>query len=419
MLKTIYPAARHETAFSLTVALANTTYDSEVRTALARAFRRATPLLHTAACRLERFCEMTSYAYGNPHDVLMEQTLYPLYLSCLSSAMGKQLELQVCFSTQHRLCCPGLPLPTQGANRYGLQCEECSCVSLRDTGRRCSLTFHCIPLLTRCPIHGCLFNLVDECSSHEISMRASYSPARRRNSHRLGEILLDFSQCTCSEAAVDRTRTLMREHGYLPEYGRLRNDEFTRDFLHALSKGFEDERLNIWIKSAGMLPQALRSLRRPERPAHPVAIALLLLALDVVEYSPPISAHLEADLPTRTDTMRSREDLRRKKRREWMQHIASHKDCTRSQARLLSPALWSWLYKRDSAWLEAHQTPPRPRTDRRPRAHDLQSIRTRVIEALRSSNDIKLRTRPKWRYRARINCGLPQRAFDRLITDRP
>ncbi|SKC83728.1 Tn7-like transposition protein D [Burkholderia sp. CF099] len=420
MLKTTYPAAVHETAFSLTVTLADTTYDPDIRTTLARSFRRAAPLLHTAACRLERFCEMSDFAYGAPYDVLTERTLYNLYRSCMSPAMSHQLAQQVCFSSRHRLCCPGLPLPTQGANRYGLACEECSRSSLHHTGRRCSLTFHCIPLLTRCPMHGCLFILVDACSSHEISMRAPYDHAKYKNSVRLGEILLGLSQSTCSQAAVDWTKTLLSERGYLPEHGRLRKNDFTKDFLGALSAGFEDERLNAWINSAGMLPQALRALRRPDRPAHPVAIALLLLALGVVEYSPSIKAqHKDIASPSNRNTVRCREDLRHEKRRRWTAHVACHDDCTRNQARLLAPALWSWLYKRDSTWLDAHQPAPRPRSDRRPRAQDLESIRTKTTDGLRSPGDVKLRTRRKWRYRARINCGLPQRAFDRLVIQRP
>jgi len=420
VLKTTYPAALHETAFSLTVTLANTTYDSDVRTVLARSFRRATPLLHTAACRLQRFCEMTDHVYGPPHEVLTERTLYNLYLSCLSPAMSHLLEQQVCFSNEHRLCCPSLPLPTQGANRYGLACEECNRLSLHNTGRRCSLTFHCIPLLTRCPIHGCLLTIADPCSSHEISMRATYTQGRCKNSLRLGEILLGLSQCASSGAAIDRTRELLRERRYLPEHGRLRNNEFTRDFSRALSEGFEDERLNAWINSAGMLPQALRALRRPERPAHPIAIALLLLALDVVEYSPLTNSQQGAIASViKGSTVRCRDDLRRQKRKQWTEHIAIHNDCTRNQARLLAPALWSWLYKRDGTWLDAHQQATRPRTDRRPRPQDLESIRARTTDGLRSSGDIKLRTRRKWRYRARINCGLPQRAFDRLVTQRP
>lgn len=124
MPKTMYPAARHEAAFSLAVTLTDTTYDPDIRVAVATAFRRATPLLHTAAGRLERSCEMSGHEYGSPHNVLMEQTLYPLYLSCMSPTMGQRLESQVCFSSQHRLCCPSLPLPTQGANRFGLECKE-------------------------------------------------------------------------------------------------------------------------------------------------------------------------------------------------------------------------------------------------------------------------------------------------------
>ncbi|WP_434113357.1 hypothetical protein [Paraburkholderia caffeinilytica] len=251
-------------------------------------------------------------------------------------------------------------------------------------------------------------------------MRTSYGLSRYRNSHRLGEILFGLSQSTHSQSATDQTKILLQQRGYIPEHGRHRAKEFSKDFLSALSGGFEDERLNVWIHSAGMLPQALRSLRLPERPAHPVAIALLQLALESVEYSPPLTAHKQDRSPgNKTSTLRPGKDRLEEKKRLWLVHLSNHKDCTRNQARLLAAALWSWLYAHDPAWLEQHQRAPLPRTYRRPGIQATENIRARITASLRSSGDTKLLTRPRWRYRARINCGLPERVFDRLVTQRP
>jgi hypothetical protein len=44
---------------------------------------------------------------------------------------------------------------------------------------------------------------------------------------------------------------------------------------------------------------------------------------------------------------------------------------------------------------------------------------TSLTDGVRSPGDTRLRTRRKWRYRARTNCGLTQQDFDRLVTHRP
>lgn len=67
---------------------------------------------------------------------------------------------------------------------------------------------------------------------------------------------------------------------------------------------------------------------------------------------------------------------------------------SRAKARLLDPALWSWRYRRGSAWLEAHQGPPGPLAEHRPRIQTTESIRERTSANVRSSRDSRLRTRP-------------------------
>jgi hypothetical protein len=282
MLTTMYEAAPSETAFSLAVAESEATFSPDLRRMVAIAFQANNPLLHTAPCRLQRFCEITHQAYGAPHDVLTERTLYPLYMSCLCAPLAEKLAYQACFSKHHRMFCRIVPLPIKGANRYGLECKDCSSVSMHENGRRCSFTFHCIPLSTRCPIHGTSLTLADPCSAHEIKLRASDTNSRRRNSLKLCKILYRMSQSVESLSAVNEVRVLMRSRGYIPENGPLRAQQFISDVFAFCSGGFEDERINVCIRSADMLAAALRGVLYHNYPAHPVAIALLRMALDVI-----------------------------------------------------------------------------------------------------------------------------------------
>ncbi|SAK98164.1 hypothetical protein AWB78_05624 [Caballeronia calidae] len=418
MLITLYEAGLSETAFSLATATADTTFSPRIRQIVTTVFRRGNPLLHTAPCRIGQFCDLTNRLYGEPRQVLMERTLYPLFMSCLTASLAQRLEWQVCSTDQPRLCCPSLPLPLQSANRYGLECKECTALSLQATGRRCSFTFHCIPLLTRCAIHDTALTLADPCSAHEINMRVLDERSRRSNSLRLGKILYRMYQSAKVQSAVEDVRILIRERGYVPEHGRLRAKDFSNDFLAFFSDGFEDERIIVWIRELGMLSPALRSLLYDDRPAHPVAVALLRMALDVIACKRP-TARLRA--PKQVDGRSSppNEVERRAKRTLWEQHLARGIGLTRTQARLAAPALWRWLNLYDHDWLLAHQVPPLPKSNGGRRIQCNDAISSLVKASLRDACNPTDADRPKWKYRARISCGLTQRVFDRLVKDRP
>lgn len=418
MLMTLYEAGPSETAFSLATATADTTFSRRIRQIVTTVFRRGNPLLHTAPCRIEQFCELTNRFYGKPRQVLMERTLYPLFMSCLTKSLAQKLEWQVCSTDQPRLCCPSLPLPIQSANRYGLECKECSALSLQATGRRCSFTFHCIPLLTRCPIHDTTLTLADPCSAHEINMRASDDRSRRSNSLQLGKILYRMYQSAQAQSAVEDVRILIRERGYVPEHGRLRAKDFSSDFLAFFSEGFEDERITVWIREVGMLPPALRSLLYDDRPAHPVAIALLKMALGVIACERP-TPRLRASARVAGRAATPGEHERLTKRTLWEHHLAKGIELTRTQARLTAPALWRWLHLYDFEWLVAHQPPSLPKSNGGRRIQCSDTISNLVAACLRDARNVTDADRPKWKYRARISCGLPQRVFDRLVTDRP
>ncbi|WP_277183062.1 hypothetical protein, partial [Caballeronia sp. BR00000012568055] len=193
-------------------------------------------------------------------------------------------------------------------------------------------------------------------------MRASDDHSRRSNSLRLGKILYRMYQSAQAQSAVEELRSLIRERGYVPEHGRLRAKDFSCDFLAFLSEGFEDERITVWIREVGMLPPALRSLLYDDRPAHPVAVALLRMALDVIACKRPI-VRLRAPVQVAARSSPPNEVERRAKRTLWEQHLARGIGLTRTQARLTAPALWRWLNLYDHDWLLAHQVPALPKSN--------------------------------------------------------
>ncbi len=287
MFRTLYAAMPYETPFSLMTALASTTRDLKVRTVDRQLVRDGPKLLQTCPCRLSRFCALTDSFYGGPRQVLTERTLYPLYLGCMSAAMASRMEAQVCDGVKSRACGPTLPVHLHSTNRYGVECPDCSEYAESSVGRRCSLSFQCIPLQTRCPIHGCRYKLADACSWYEFNMFAPPDTCRLRNSVRLSEMMLTFLSSTSSQCQLATTISMLRERGYMSENNRVKRSALARDFAAVFSSGFEDIRLNMWFSSNRMITHVLKCVTHSELCAHPIEIALLRLALSEIEYALP------------------------------------------------------------------------------------------------------------------------------------
>ncbi|MET3821336.1 hypothetical protein ABID76_004056 [Burkholderia ambifaria] len=178
-----------------------------------------------------------------------------------------------------------VPTPLRVGNRYGLSCPECNRLSRAETGRYCSLTFHCLPFLARCPVHGCSLYLADRCSARELGMYAFRSAGCLRNSQHLSEICTQLLCSTESHCALDEIQSLLLERRYLTDDGAPRETELVRDINAVLSDGFEDSRLNFWLFQLQLIRRVVRHLQQPQYAHHPTAIAVLLIALAHIEYS--------------------------------------------------------------------------------------------------------------------------------------
>lgn len=355
MLRTLYTAAALETPFSLLMALATTTTDSEVRQLRSRVLLRGAPLLHTAPCRLQLFCDLTNQCYGDAAQVLAERTLFRFYAGCLPASSAATLAAQVCDSKRSRVSCPLPPIHLQVGNRYGLECPECSRLNYQLTGRRCSLTLHCIPFLTRCPLHQCQLRLVENCSASELMFLAAASRGRQRNSLSLAEMCLELLRGTSCHSALDRTAKTLHERGYMSETHKLRTAALIRDCTAALSNGFEDVRLDMWLHSEALLVRLLRYFERPKSSPHPTAVALLQVALSRIEYSPTLTSPVAAKRNTKSPASEQRLQRLQENRGLWIAHQTKQAGRPRKAIRSTAAALWMWLYRNDRQWLNCHQ----------------------------------------------------------------
>lgn len=355
MLRTLYAAAPFETPFSLLIALAATTTDQKVRQLRNRVLPGGAPLLQTAPCRLELFCHITNECYGDSVRVLTERTLFPFYAGCLTPTSAAKLATQVCRGKESLLCCPAPPVHLRAGNRYWLSCPECSKNNLDLTGRRCSLTLHCLPFLTRCPVHQCQLEVVANCGTHELTFLAAPDRGRRRNSLSLAKICWRSLQDTADQHALVAAAKTLQERGYVSENGKLRIARLVRDCAAALSAGFEDTRLDIWLSSGNLLPHLLHDLGSAKNQPHPTAVALLQIALSRIEYSTPLTSPSAAKRDSKAPAACQRRQRIQENRDLWTAHQTKQAGRSRKAIRSTAAALWMWLYRNDRQWLICHQ----------------------------------------------------------------
>lgn len=279
MLKTFFNAANNETVFSLATCLAASTLDPNARYLTSPSHLASPPVLETIPCRLNKFCEVTKNHYGPASQVLRERTLFSLFCSCMPCDACNELEMSVCMSRTGCTRCPLAPRAARGTNRFGLFCPECERNSYDQTGRHCSLTIHCIPLLTRCPLHDCNLYLRDVISAAEIRHWRRTGSVRKENSRLLGEICLKALDSNQPGSATNSVRDELTRRGYFSTDGRLGAIKLGRDVSAALSGGFEDSRAEIWVHHFLSAPGSLCVLQRRHVVAHPTAIAILSTAI--------------------------------------------------------------------------------------------------------------------------------------------
>jgi len=284
MWTTFHNAAERETVSSLIVSMSMHACDQDALRVCGRAHTGSPPVLQTTACRLLDFCTLTHGHYGGEGVLLHERTLCDFFTSSLSPRDGLQLEHAVCRGTTGRVICPTLPQYMRSANRIGLTCPECAETAHRQTGRWCSLTSHCIPFLSNCPIHHCLLVLTDAISWPEFSAISVSSVQARRNSRLLAAFAHDQAQCRTMGRSVEDLREQLVLHGYVSARGRLETMRLASDVSALLSHGFEDGRLTAWTRDYRGLPDRLSRLFQNRKRPHPIEVAMTRVAIHVLDF---------------------------------------------------------------------------------------------------------------------------------------
>lgn len=287
MFRTFYPAAKYETPLSLLCTLAFTTMDKTIVRLVSEAQHSNSLQVQIAPCTLSRFCRLTDDFYGNSYQVLMQRTIFPLYLSCMTEPQATCLANKVIYGLRKISGGLNLPMTNRSANRFGIQCRECNRLSISETGRRCSLSFHCIPLQSRCPLHGCRYSSANARCELEILTYTTETPAKKHNSEELSTTLFRLIETSIALHSVKEMMSTLYARGYIEESGQVRTIELAQDFASHYSHGFDDRRLNELIARGTVVFHALNCIKQPTLYPHPIEIALLNTALRNIEYTSP------------------------------------------------------------------------------------------------------------------------------------
>ncbi|CAJ0790278.1 hypothetical protein LMG7141_02343 [Ralstonia condita] len=375
-----YPCpAQWETASSLLNAAATLTDNLDAKLLNGQCFRRCSPLVYTLPCRVSRFNVAIEHAYGGEEGVLYGHTLFNYFRHGMSVDTQARANWQLIHGVRSRTSCPRLPPFVECGNRFGLQCPECSVAAHAEFGRRVSYCFHCLPFVTRCPLHGCALDCDNECSSIERLAVVSGDASTRVNSERFSIRSYQIACCQPLDGYRAALMSRLAEQGYVSDSGRIQLVHLRRDLERCFSAGFEDVRLNALIGNKNYVDLVAHGLAREERAMHPVHLTLLDMLLDASDgQSRHVSKHKSA-APKPTTVKQVDQSTRKRfaitptllseKRENWLGLCKANIGLSRTQVRHRNPALWTWLYRHDRLWLSAHQFPRVPRySGRRPTA---------------------------------------------------
>jgi len=304
---------------------------------------------------LVRFCEATDNAYGTPLEVAEAFTQLPYFASVLLAQEEHALVQRILESRPgpSRPC--HLPILMSSSPFAEPHCPDCD----RRYGIPVVMRIHLPPYVSHCAIDGGALMATTNAGAYDSACRKS-SAFRDRNG-------LEFSRRTASLFASGRQPGALRlrlverldKSGLRLKSGRYRRLAITDAIRRCFDEGFPDARLDELIQSGRSVETAIDALARPGRGLHPVYYLLLDWMLDSA--AAPRLSHFVT--PRRTPSERLLED-RLPYRERWLLASTLNPGLGRGQVRCLNPALWSWLYRNDKAWLMSHQTEcraPRPR----------------------------------------------------------
>ncbi|MDR5879418.1 TnsD family Tn7-like transposition protein [Caballeronia sp. LZ032] len=406
-----FPAWPGESVTSIADMVAKTSGTHAVRKLLRTGIRRGVLLYGSLPCRVQQFCDATSSAYGDEHDLLANHTLHRFATSGMEAAMAERTAEHIVFGTVTRTKYPKLMPGFECGNRFGLQCPECALEATRVAGRRISYVAHCIPYATRCPWHGCKLVCDSECSSLEILLSQNRGQAREANALRYARLARSIHQNTVPGALWSRIRANLQDKGYATEEGRLRLKELRPRFLGLFSEGFEDARLTQLAADWHIIESCIRAANRVDRAAPASILVLFDWAAHEIE---PIRRK-----PSRANLgyQKSMEErlFRDVHRKRWLDHSSAAPTATRTHLRHSALGLWTWLYRNDRPWLLANQRPARRPNNPR-RTHEIPES---VLSTIRG-NSVDMRERTGGReplpsaYQMRLSYGMNDYLFDRV-----
>lgn len=406
--RTYFPAANDESAASILAMVVHTTDSAEARRIHFASLQRANPLANSLPCRAMRFCAVTEGAYGGPSRVLAAHSLLSWNSIGMSPESAQALELALT-DGKRRTPCPTFDALLRCGNRTALKCPECSRIDQYRYGRSANYCTHCIDYVTRCLRHEMLLECAGDSSRLEALLIHERNDCARENSLQFARVAANLAAACPRQPAWREIVRLLREKQFVSESGRWHVAALRSEFQKIFHAGFEDPRLTYITEHGDYVEAAVRATSKG-RSVHPVMVTLLRMFATDVEALPVHKPHFRP-----RPVGPAPEALLKTQRSAWLDIASRGTGLSRSETRLQAPALWTWLYRNDKAWLEAHQE-----CVHHSRAvHRLQRIPAAVSDTIAvlqvdPLGQVHGGATPPSAYRMRLAYGIREYAFNRV-----
>lgn len=335
-------------------------------------------------CRIRRL--LSAGAAGeNERSVILNATLFPYYTAFQSTDTTEQV-FNWMLASEGKAIHTKLGIMAGGvANpKYLRFCPECFEYEIATLGEAYWHRIHQIPGVLVCPDHGCLLhNSNINCSGvrsnaffpcnentccfdkNEFTLNNTEYSLTRDIANDVKWLIGNYFTIRCKYELEGNFRylylSLLREKGLTSDSFRLHIKPFMSSFrsyygnnlLTIFESTVSIDNFNCWLLSI---------VRKQRKACHPLRHILIMKYLcggiqNFIKISP--SHNIDSKRVERSVNQVCAKDKRRY-RSLWLNECSSNPDKFKTEIREKIPGIYTWLYRHDKAWLNAH-SPNKPR----------------------------------------------------------
>lgn len=236
---------------------------------------------------LRKLCEAFSSSLTSA-ELLLDRghTLYSYWTCCADGPVRERVRSYLINGHIGPIRPCHLPVNLEPCPYDVFHCPACDEENINERGFAPTLVVHQMPFASVCPKHGVFTREVQNCGlfGHEcIDIKDAMAFHRSREFARRSQLIAERQGY--SEDMVIDFRTLVREHGFITDNGRVRWQQLLQAYHAFHSQRFSDARLSKICHDDELVHRSLGGLMTGSCCAHPVIYCLARWALDEISPS--------------------------------------------------------------------------------------------------------------------------------------